>query len=84
MSQPPLVRAGSPSMPGGRPNGWSGRPRGSARLVEAFGVWRSLVARFVRDEEVAGSNPVTPTKVKGPDSNIRVRAFVLKGTRTTP
>ena len=30
--------------------------RGSSR-----GVWRSLVARFVRDEEVAGSNPVTPT-----------------------
>jgi hypothetical protein len=27
----------------------------------AIGVWRSLVARFVRDEEVAGSNPVTPT-----------------------
>ena len=26
-----------------------------------IGVWRSLVARFVRDEEVAGSNPVTPT-----------------------
>jgi hypothetical protein len=26
-----------------------------------YGVWRSLVARFVRDEEVAGSNPVTPT-----------------------
>ena len=25
------------------------------------GVWRSLVACFVRDEEVAGSNPVTPT-----------------------
>jgi hypothetical protein len=24
-------------------------------------VWRSLVARFVRDEEAAGSNPVTPT-----------------------
>jgi hypothetical protein len=35
-----------------------------ARLSEAwcsYGVWRSLVARFVRDEEVAGSNPVTPT-----------------------
>ena len=30
-----------------------------------FGVWRSLVARFVRDEEVAGSNPVTPTKKDG-------------------
>jgi hypothetical protein len=29
----------------------------------SYGVWRSLVARFVRDEEVAGSNPVTPTSV---------------------
>jgi hypothetical protein len=28
-------------------------------------VWRSLVARFVRDEEAAGSNPVTPTQAKG-------------------
>ena len=26
-----------------------------------LGVWRSLVARVVRDDEVAGSNPVTPT-----------------------
>ena len=26
------------------------------------GVWRSLAARFVRDEEAAGSNPATPTK----------------------
>ncbi len=25
------------------------------------GAWRSLVARFVRDEEAAGSNPVAPT-----------------------
>jgi len=25
-------------------------------------VWRSLVARFVRDEEVVGSNPATPTQ----------------------
>ena len=37
----------------------------SARLRSAsagsIGVWRSLVARFVRDEEAAGSNPVTPT-----------------------
>jgi hypothetical protein len=24
-------------------------------------VWRSLVARFVRDEEAVGSNPATPT-----------------------
>ena len=28
---------------------------------DCHGVWRSLVARFVRDEEAAGSNPVTPT-----------------------
>ena len=28
------------------------------------GVWLSLVERFVRDEEVAGSNPVTPTMIK--------------------
>ena len=28
------------------------------------GVWRSLVARVVRDDEAAGSNPVTPTNVK--------------------
>ena len=26
-----------------------------------IGVWRSLVARFVRDEEAVGSNPATPT-----------------------
>jgi hypothetical protein len=25
------------------------------------GLWRSLVARFVWDEDVAGSNPVSPT-----------------------
>jgi hypothetical protein len=25
-------------------------------------VWRSLVARFVRDEEAVGSNPATPTQ----------------------
>jgi hypothetical protein len=31
---------------------------GSARII---GVWRSLVARFVRDEEAVGSNPATPT-----------------------
>ena len=27
------------------------------------GLWRSLVARFVWDEDVAGSNPVSPTTV---------------------
>ena len=37
------------------------KPR--VRLVGHLGVWRSLVARVVRDDEVAGSNPVTPTYV---------------------
>ena len=39
---------------------------GRRRLHAAagHGVWRSLVARFVRDEEAAGSNPVTPTLVE--------------------
>lgn len=27
-------------------------------------MWRSLVARFVRVEEVAGSSPATPTETK--------------------
>jgi hypothetical protein len=29
---------------------------------QILGVWRSLVAHFVRDEGVGGSNPLTPTK----------------------
>ena len=31
---------------------------------EKNGVWLSLVERLVRDQEAAGSNPVTPTKKK--------------------
>ena len=31
-------------------------------IVHAFGVWRSLVSRLVRDQEAMGSSPVTPTK----------------------
>ena len=38
-------------------------PAASATYCSArLGVWRSLVARFVRDEEVVGSNPATPTE----------------------
>ena len=29
-----------------------------------YGVWLSSVERLVRDQEAAGSNPVTPTKKK--------------------
>jgi hypothetical protein len=38
-----------------RLRGWARRNAGSS------GLWRSLVARFVWDEDVAGSNPVSPT-----------------------
>ena len=41
-----------------KPARLSARERRSARII---GVWRSLVARFVRDEEAVGSNPATPT-----------------------
>ena len=30
-------------------------------ISSPIGVWRSLVARTVRDGEAAGSNPATPT-----------------------
>ena len=37
---------------------------GPARYTSgSSGLWRSLVARFVWDEDVAGSNPVSPTIV---------------------
>jgi hypothetical protein len=32
--------------------------------VIRFGMWLSLGGRLVRDEEVAGSNPVIPTITK--------------------
>ncbi len=38
--------------------------KGSSPFIGSsfIGAWRSLVARFVRDEEAAGSNPVAPTR----------------------
>ncbi len=58
-------------------------PSSAANGPDSFGavffeVWRSLVARFVRDEEVAGSNPVTSTTtqaLKSVDSISLLRAF---------
>src|SRR5262249_20940304 len=46
---------------------------------KVFGAWRSLVARFVRDEEVAGSNPVAPTtpRMRGASMRRVVRLAVL-------
>ena len=34
---------------------------GGRDVRKQSGVWLSLVERYVRDVEVAGSNPVTPT-----------------------
>ena len=39
---------------------WQGRRRLGEKSIRSFiGVWLSLVERYVRDVEVAGSNPVT-------------------------
>ena len=38
----------------------------SSKMRPAFGDWRSLVAHFVRDEGVGGSNPLSPTKLEQP------------------
>ena len=43
-----------------------------------FGVWLSLVERLVWDQEVAGSNPVTPTST-GYHFNIGNNFFYLAG-----
>ena len=43
-----------------------------------FGVWLSLVERLVWDQEVAGSNPVTPTST-GYNYNIGNNYFYLAG-----
>ena len=44
------------------------RRRRALDSSQDLGVWRSLVARVVRDDEAAGSNPVTPTTSQGPPS----------------
>ena len=44
-------------------------------VVASRGVWRSLVARFVRDEEVVGSNPATPTAL------VQVKALTWRSGR---
>jgi hypothetical protein len=43
-------------------------PARQPHIDAASGVWRSLVARFVRDEEAVGSNPATPTNKESSQS----------------
>ena len=53
------------------------RGRGIESLKELnIGVWHSLVVRLVRDQEVVGSNPVTPTKSKRGEQKLPSLAFV--------
>ena len=48
----------------------------------AFGDWRSLVAHFVRDEGVGGSNPLSPTKFEKPAQRAGFFAFVAHEEET--
>ena len=41
-------------------------------------MWRSLVARFVRDEEVAGSNPVIPISTKANTEDLHNLSIVFR------
>ena len=55
-------------------------------IVHAFGVWRSLVSRLVRDQEAAGSSPATPTissVLNQPESWMRTLDFFLPRPRAS-
>jgi hypothetical protein len=50
--------------------------------AQRIGLWRSLVARLVRDEEAAGSNPVSPTDQMSQDiEDTRTHGNVGSGVR---
>lgn len=42
---------------------WRMSHRSLGRVFTIIGVWRSLVARLLWEQDVAGSNPVTPTNL---------------------
>ena len=58
---------------------WQYRSRfqSNATNVVLLGVWRSLVAHFLREEGVGGSNPLTPTSSK--DNNSIIIIMVTTG-----
>ena len=47
--------------------------RSNLSVFSLFGVWRSPVARLVRDEKAGGSNPLTPTSNP---SNVSFRVMI--------
>ena len=50
----------------------------SAIIDKRIGVWLSLVERLVRDQEVVGSNPVTPTTGSaGPPVGVVTAVFLF-------
>src|SRR5660397_39748 len=74
--------------------GWGAALCGRRRRAVTYGVWRSLVARVVRDDEAGGSSPSTPTQVtcsprgssgrRHPTFNRRALSSSLRrGTRTS-
>src|SRR5207247_1757490 len=55
--------------------------RAARGYTDRLGTWRSLVARSVRDAEVAGSNPAVPTQGwGGPPPAARPHLFSLRVT----
>ena len=44
-------------------------------ILDVVGMWHSLVARIVRDDEAAGSNPVIPTIFMSLRANLWVCSF---------
>ena len=56
-------------------------PQPYKALAKILGAWRSPVARFVRDEEVAGSNPAAPTCRNGPHRRPSQTALTACGGR---
>ena len=70
----------------GKPGGSQAAGSARARKIVGgpngpdVGMWRSLVAHLTGGQGVAGSNPVIPTNIDGPDRDLRVRpiAFVAR------
>lgn len=47
-------------------------------LIQHFETWLSLVERLVRDQEVAGSNPVVSTILHNNELRVRPQFFIAR------